>query len=259
MIHRRRRAALGLSYDPKVRAHFEQLHRDDCVVDLDAPDADVRSALARVLDHPELPETAQQALASLEAQSRQDLADLSALVARGPARRLGPAWIHHMPPTPPQPAHSETPAAQAWWPAEQVVDPSCAQLRSENVDDPQRRVPVLRSTDVTGDRFSLADRAPRRGDRVTWTLAVPAVAGEGLRVELSLRQRYEEEKVKYSGRLVYTVFVDGEELMVHDVAIWNERQTVWIATRASGPLVQVEIRLEALRDGDDWGWGPPPP
>lgn len=253
LMHRRRRSALGLSYDPKVRAHFEQIHRGEAALDLDASADALRHALARVVDEPLLPEAAQRAVASLENESRADLAELARLLGRTPARVLDPMWIHHRPaPTTPE-ARPEP--RDTWWPADQMLDISSARVQSGNTALPGRDVPVLRSTDSRGDCFSLADRAPRQGDQVTWSFEVPAVPGEGLRVELSLQQRY-EEKVRYAGRLDYTVLVDGTELLVHDVATWTERQTVWIAARAAAPALRIEIRIEALRDCEDWGWGP---
>ncbi|MGM7669987.1 polysaccharide pyruvyl transferase family protein [Microbacterium sp. A93] len=111
LMHRLRRPALGLAYDPKVRSHFLQLGRAEAVLDLDAPAPQLRATLERLLSERGLPEQTTEALDGLERRAAADLDRLSESLRDAPLRIPDPSWIQHPAPTPvsaatlsPQPA-----------------------------------------------------------------------------------------------------------------------------------------------------------
>ncbi|QCU78356.1 hypothetical protein E7744_09400 [Citricoccus sp. SGAir0253] len=252
LMHRLRRPALGLAYDPKVRSHFVQLGRPDAVCALADPPEQVLAALERRLDETGLPPETLERLDALELEASRQLDRLIGALAAEPRRDPDPGWVRHLPPAAaPRPA----PAPDPWWPAAESVDPGRAVLTSGSTVDAARRVEATRRTSAAGDEIALASGGPRRGDYVEWTLPVDTAPGEGLRMELSLRGECVEGS-RPAGELVYTLSVGGRALFTHDVTAWNERQSVWVALRAASATTSLGLRLEALRDCGDGGRGP---
>jgi hypothetical protein len=52
------------------------------------------------------------------------------------------------------------------------------------------------------------------------------------------------------------VLVDGVVAVTEDVAGWDERCTAWVAWAARPRPVRLTVRVLALRDCEEWGWGP---
>lgn len=257
LMHRLRRPALGLVYDPKVRSHFAQLGRQDFAHDLGGPPAHLRESLEHLLTERELPQRSQEIVAHLEAQAAAELHRLGEALRAEPRRDPDPAWLQHLPPRPPpRPAPRPRGGQETapWWPAGETMDVGRATVTAGNPEASGREVAFRRDTTPEGDRVSLVDRAPRRGDAVQWSYMLDTSADHGIRVELSLRQKY-AEKTRFAGFLVYSVAVDGRTLFTHDVTTWNARHALWIGLRPVGPSTTVTVRLEAVKDCTDRNWG----
>jgi hypothetical protein len=59
-----------------------------------------------------------------------------------------------------------------------------------------------------------------------------------------------------TGRLAWQVLLDGVVVLTEDVAGWDERCTAWVAWTAREQPVELTVRVIALRDCEQWGWGP---
>ena len=249
LAHRLGRAAVGLAYDPKIAEHFAELGRHDYVLPLSVSTTTLTKVLDSAIEEAELSAETRRTVAELE---RSATAAVETLGARLSAASVRVAAAGNIPPAPPQPSV----LLPTGWAAADLVDLAAGGFVTGNADDPQREVPVAKSLQPTrGLQVGLADSAPRRGDYVAWRLDLPTRPGEGLRVELLLEQRYKERSNR-RGRIAYEVLVDGNPLFRQDVAVWKPRNTVWIARIAHGDRVRIEVRIVALRDCEDWNWGP---
>lgn len=98
LMHRLRRPALGLVYDPKVGSHFAELGRGEFALDLDAPSSLLRDTLERLVGEPDLPWASRAAVARLEERARRELDRLSEALASDPLRIPDPGWVQYLPP-----------------------------------------------------------------------------------------------------------------------------------------------------------------
>lgn len=97
LMHRLRRPAVGLAYDPKVSAHFEQLGRGRFAVPLDVS-ADALQALVLTALDERLPDDVCERLSRLESEADAELDRIMALVAEAPRIVPDPDWVRHAPP-----------------------------------------------------------------------------------------------------------------------------------------------------------------
>ncbi|MDO5634997.1 MAG: polysaccharide pyruvyl transferase family protein [Micrococcus sp.] len=137
--HRLRGRVVGLSYDPKVRAHFEELGCADDVVDLDGDPNTVSALLKEHISAPELPARVVERIAQAEQAAEAYLDDLFARINAAPDRPLDPAWVFHtgQTPTPTAPAPS-APTAPVTAPASAVAAPEHGGTASAVASGPQR-------------------------------------------------------------------------------------------------------------------------
>lgn len=253
LAHRLGTPAVGFSYDPKVRSHFAQLGREHLVLDLEAEEHELEAALDAALEEGGLGDGARARVAELEAASRAAIAAVATSIAEGPVQVSPIAGMVHEPVA----AQAQTRSAdldRAIWPERDAIDVHRAVLRSGNLLDPEREVGHVRRRTAAGDTFALDLRAPRTGDFVEWSMAVPP-SEEGTRIELWVKQRYAERE-RMGGYLAYAVLVDDHELFEQDITAWQPRNSVWIALGASNEERTIRIRLRALRNCPDWNWGP---
>jgi len=255
--HRLGVSCVGLSYDPKVRAHFEDLGRRDWVVDF-ASGADV-SGLGALLDaaveESTLPSSVLARLAERELAAAAALKTLGSRIINVPLRIPGTASMARTGSS--QSAERTvrgTVRGVLGWPHEEGLDVRAARLLGGNLQDRTRKVGVKRTVRGMGVQFEMLERAPKQGDFALWALKVPCVPSEGIRVELWLKQKYGEKR-QFAGRLAYEVIVDSEVLFRQDVTEWNPRNTVWIAKVPEQTELDIRVRLVALRDCEDWNWG----
>jgi polysaccharide pyruvyl transferase WcaK-like protein len=109
LMHRLRRPAVGLVYDPKVGSHFAELGRSDYALGLAAPGADLRDTLDRLLREGELPPATRAVVDGLEERARGELDRLTETLASDPLRVPDPAWVRY----PAPPAKNPQPKAPA--------------------------------------------------------------------------------------------------------------------------------------------------
>lgn len=252
LAHRLGVSCVGISYDPKVRAHFEEIGREDMVADLPL-DADALADLVdRAVVEAGLPEGTRTGIRQLEAAAGEAIAGLAARVALAPSR-VAPAGMVRTVGTDDQ-APTKGASSSAPWPESEALDLRQGVVTSGNVTDASRKVTNLHRRRGTAVLFEMQERAPRRGDYVQWALRIPATPGEGVRAELWIQQKY-GERPQFRGRLAYEVLADGEVIFAQDVVEWQPRNTVWVARRAQRDHVEISVRLVALRDCENWNWG----
>ena len=95
LMHRLRRPAVGLVYDPKVGSHFAELGRAEWALDLEASGADLRETLDRLLRDRELPPATRTLVDGLEDRAREELDRLTETLASDPLRIPDPAWVRY--------------------------------------------------------------------------------------------------------------------------------------------------------------------
>lgn len=248
--HRLGKAPVGIAYDPKLEGHFEQLGRGEFAVAMPVDGEVLRQRLLTVLADGDLSGEALSRIRDLESQAEESLLKLCADLKDAPKKLPSVGSMVQAPPK-----EDTKKKRKTFWPEEQMVNLRSAVVEAGNDEDPQREVEVTRRATARGDQFGLEARAPRRGDYATWRLEVPVPDGkDGVRIELLVFQKY-REKQRLAGRLSYSVTVDGTPLFHEDVTSWSERNSIWIARRTTAPTVTVEIRLQALRNTENWGWG----
>lgn len=253
LAHRLGRPAVGFSYDPKVRSHFVQLGRGEMVLDLEAEEAEIERALRSALEEQQLPEHVQARVRELETESVAAIDRVAQAIASDPVQISPIAGMVHEPAEKPK-SQKSVDIEKAVWPESEAVDVHSASIRSGNELDPSAIVEHKRKRTRNGDLFSLAVRAPRKGDFVDWELTLPA-SEEGSRIELWIKQKY-PEKLTLRGYLAYSVYAGDEHLFTQDITDWQPRNTVWIAFGPDESERRIRIRLHALRNCPDWNWGP---
>lgn len=167
LMHRLRRPALGLVYDPKVRSHFAQFGRQEFAHGLEDSPARLRQSLDRLLSDRGLPEHTQQIVADLKTRASAELHPLTQSLDAEPRRSLDPGWIQHLPPSA-APRPRARPAAEPWWPAGETLDLSRATVTASNLHAPDREVAFQRDTSPAGDRVAVDGHTLFTHDVTTW-------------------------------------------------------------------------------------------
>lgn len=111
LMHRLRRSAVGLVYDPKVGSHFGQLDRTAWAMGLDADAQTLIDALERLDGEPAMDPRSTEILDGLETAARRQLEEFAALLHAEPVRTPDPGWIHHRAPAQPARRTSTKPVA----------------------------------------------------------------------------------------------------------------------------------------------------
>ncbi|HEV7826922.1 MAG TPA: polysaccharide pyruvyl transferase family protein [Mycobacteriales bacterium] len=260
LAHRARIPAVGLRYDPKVAEHFAELGREFFAVPLDEIAARLPGVLAAALaERDGLPAGVLAAITRAEDTARESLRRLARSVAAVTPAPPRAETIRHTDPPYARTPGTPGPAPFGLLPAEEtgLVDLGQAGVTGGNVADPDRVVRVVDRPADGGRVFHLADRGPAQGDHATLTVEVPGrtPSGDGVRAEILLRVPY-TARANRTGRLAWQVLLDGEVVLTEDVAGWDERCTAWVAWAARDEPVRFAVRVLALRDCEEWGWGP---
>lgn len=238
LAHRAGTPVVGLGYDPKVRAHFEELGRAEWVVPLVEHARTLSGLLEAALDEG-LPNHVGDRVAELEKRSS---AALTAVVTR---LRTTEA--------PPEPTRS-LPWTDDATPGRLTLRPSPDEVTGGSVVD-RRRAPRLQRARDRGDLVvGLGEAALLAGDFAEWSAVVPAAGGgSGRRVELTL-QSPELEDPDAMGWLVWQVILEGRVVLAEDVAGWREPVTSWLGWGAAQGDVRLQVRVLVLRDcgGRQW-------
>lgn len=248
--HRLGKAPIGIAYDPKLSGHFTQLGRADFAIPMPVDANTLRQRLDEVDPSAQLADEVKQRVHALEEAADATLSDLCRRMADAPKILPDSGSMIEAPPK------EKTKAADSTrWPLIEDVNLRNASVIGGNDEDPERSVDVVRRANPKGDLFHIDLRAPQRGDFAAWEIEVPVPeGGDGIRIELWLIQRYREKK-RFSGRMAYEVSVDDTVLFHEDVTGWSERNSIWIAKRTTAKSVHLRIRLYALRNTENWGWG----
>lgn len=247
IAHRLGTPTVGLAYDPKVREHFVEVNRADSVLGLPVDREKLGHALREALTDGSFGSDSTAKIRQLESDAGAAVAALAERLGAAPAREVAGGTIHQQKQEPVEPPFG--------WKVGEVVDVGSGVLSSGNLHDSSRTVEYGSALNRSGLRLNLTDSAPQKGDYLSWRLAVPAREGEGVRVEVVIRNVYREASSR-RGRIAYEVVVDGTPVLRHDVAAWKPSNSIWIAKRPEGRELVVDVRLVALRDCEDWSWGP---
>lgn len=240
LAHRLGREVAGVSYDPKVFEHFREIGREELALAIDASDGDLERAVRQVCTAPQLPAEARAKVEQLEGAAVASLDSLGARLARAPRSELARQPVR----------------GSAWKTSGTgVIDLRSGAFHSGNEHDPGAQVEMKSATIRTRVSFFQVARAPRRGDFAGWRVPIPATAGRALEVSFNLRDGY-KERPDMLGRMATSVWVDGKRLFQVDAAQSSEENKVRLVVLPKRDGVTLEVRVEALRDCEDWGWGP---
>ena len=237
---------VGVSYHPKVISHYQDIGRDDFVIDIAFHPGSVAVLLHRALDegigerHSALIRDRRHAAAA-------SLAALSEHVEGLPARHPGEAW-YAMPP-------AETPRQPSLALPGTLVSLDAAVVTGVNLVREQREVPVeSRGAGDHGLEIAMTDRAPQQCDVVQAAIEVPVTTATGYRVALHLQSRCREAP-ELVGRMVHEILVGDTPVLSFDPSQWRQRTSVWITGTATSEALPIVVRTRATRDCEDWGWG----
>lgn len=122
--------------------------------------------------------------------------------------------------------------------------------------DGQARDDLLYSANENAHWLSMRfdERNPRRGDRLTWRVPVPASSERGRLLELEIETPYINPT--NLGYLETFVAVDGHVFLREDIAVDLRTRSVSIILPA-GPEALLEIGVRARRDCTRWNWSLP--
>lgn len=240
LAHRLGREVVGMVYDPKVLEHFRELGREELALDIDVSDESLESAVRAVCESPDLPSGARAMVERLERASSVALDGLAERLSTAPPSEL-----------------VRQPVRGSLWRAtgDGKIDLRTGNFDSGNEFDPEVRVEMKTAAIRTRASFNLVARAPRRGDFVAWRVPLPARPGSPLQIEFKLRDGYPAKR-EMLGRMATSVWVDGSRLFQVDAAESSDENRVSLVVVPKRDGVTLEVRVGALRDCEDWGWGP---
>jgi len=133
-----------------------------------------------------------------------------------------------------------------------------AEIKSQNVLVDSAEVGFFVQTEQYSTTFHLEDRAPSKGDRVSFHLSIPVPSDflDNLLLRFSIRSHY--QGLEYSGRMSYSFHMNEKEIFHENVGQFNKVNNVSliIPKRPDSGLLELELRLDVMRDCEDWNWGP---
>jgi hypothetical protein len=94
---------------------------------------------------------------------------------------------------------------------------------------------------------------PKKGDRTTLRLPLPAKKGASYRLSLEVENRYENKKL--TGRIEWTLYVDERLVHQEDIALSRQAKKFELEIEKAGPVVTLKIVLKALKNCEPWTWG----
>lgn len=238
LAHRLRRPVVGLSYDPKVRRHFEELGRGDRCLELPVAEAALVDALrSLMLEKGRLPDEVGARVAACEREAAKALARLSRTLAMVPDRRalFG---------VPQQPLASRARgASQTAAPQKRAVAAVSARFVAITASAGGGVAVPENARFGRGNALTawLATPQPQPGDVMSVTaeieLAAADYSGE-IEVELELRSAYVNPDVV--GKLEYALSAGGRTL-VEELSLTDEPLRVRLLTE-----IRMQARVELI-------------
>jgi len=133
-----------------------------------------------------------------------------------------------------------------------------AEIKSQNVGVDSAEVGFSAQTEQYSTTFHLEDRAPSKGDRVSFhlSISVPSDFLDSLLLRFSIRSHY--QGLEYAGRMSYSFHMNEQEIFHEKVGQFNKVNNVSliIPKRPDSGVLELELRLDVMRDCEDWNWGP---
>ena len=133
-----------------------------------------------------------------------------------------------------------------------------AEIKSQNVGVDSAEVGFSSQTEQYSTTFHLEDRAPSKGDRVSFhlSISVPSDFLDSLLLRFSIRSHY--QGLEYAGRMSYSFHMNEQEIFHEKVGQFNKVNNVSliIPKRPDSGVLELELRLDVMRDCEDWNWGP---
>ncbi len=94
---------------------------------------------------------------------------------------------------------------------------------------------------------------PRKGDYTRYSLTIPTTPGEAKQLSLRVHNSYRNEK--YPGRIAWTLKINSKDCHTEDISADGAANELAVAIDAGADLVELELRLDALRNCEPWSWG----
>lgn len=133
-----------------------------------------------------------------------------------------------------------------------------AEIKSQNVLVDSAEVGFFVQTKQYSTTFHLEDRAPSKGDRVSFHLSIPVPSDflDSVLLRFSIKSHY--YGLEYAGRMSYSFYMNEQEIFHEKVGQFNKVNNISLIIPeipGSGAL-ELELRLDVMRDCEDWNWGP---
>ena len=119
--------------------------------------------------------------------------------------------------------------------------------------DKKRKIPLDLFRLQKKMRFFMDISNPKKGDFVKFEQKFETNPGDGYLLSIQLRSPYENRN--YKGRLVYSVSLNDQLLLLEDVCMWKDTNFINIKWKSQEKIEKLEILVEAIKDCEKWSWG----
>lgn len=255
LAHRFRVPAVGLSYDPKVKAHFLQIGRGQYVFDLTTSAEIVAKQVEVALASGELEDSVASNVARFEAAALESMEKFVSRVAKAEiktnplglgslvsGRQLKASYR----------AVKEVNGKGAPRTAGVGFGFGQATVHSGSEKSKDRDVRVGFEIGRTRAMVKFRDSAPRKGDYVKLSLGYYVRSNTPHALLIPVHVPYES---KHLGRLEWQLVVQGKVVHKEDIAIDSQPRQIELGVVPERMFVSIDIVVKALRNCEDWGWG----
>lgn len=138
----------------------------------------------------------------------------------------------------------------------QPLLPSGVDLQSaiiEGISSSNEHLPVYIRKENDQILFFLDVNAPKKDDRVIFTIDLPVEYQQGYLLSFLIQSPYMRRKLQ--GRMVYEILIDNIMIGSEDVAFWGNMNMIQIAFQAHQPTCKLTVQVRAQRDCEAWNWG----
>jgi polysaccharide pyruvyl transferase CsaB len=246
LAHRCGKPVVGLSYDPKVRRHFEEVMASDLCTDISEPDADFLGAIQEML---KLGGTARidtkLEIAALERRSTESLVATCAKIAGSPENTS----VYRIPVEKPEYLDKLSKAAKVPRPASATFEPMVSRANKFKAV-PERRLNVLFDS-PRAIHVSLPTSKPWRGQTVEQHGHIRIKAEGPVEVALQIDNRYQNPKTV--GKIAYFIRI-GDYVLREDLA--SSKKTIHVRYLSNGessvPFSVAVVVLENCKEAEGW-------
>ncbi|WP_374724365.1 hypothetical protein [Calidifontibacillus erzurumensis] len=116
-----------------------------------------------------------------------------------------------------------------------------------------RTVPIRKKVQTRRFKFNLEESNPKNGDYAEADIPLKTELNKSSHCIIHLRSPYENIKLK--GRIKYQIYLNNQLLLEEDISCWKETNQISIKWKAVEPKNRLKIRIQSIKDCEDWSWG----